>query len=71
MAATDTTPMLTVVTVLRDGRYVIHPTDALPGNACGELIGAHMALRGNHYADDVARLVVIDRERVTEHEPRP
>jgi hypothetical protein len=40
MAANQATPMLTVVTVLKGGRHVIHQTDALPGNAGGVLIGA-------------------------------
>jgi hypothetical protein len=68
MAAIQTTPMLTVVTVLRDGRHILHQTDAIHG-ASGVLIGAHMALRGKHYGEEVARFVVIDRGNVTEHEP--
>ena len=65
------TNMLTVITVLRDGRHVVHQTDAFPGTVSGVLVGAHIALREHTYRDEVARFVVIDRDRVTEHEVTP
>jgi hypothetical protein len=60
--------MITVVTVLEDGRHIVHQIDALPGHVSGVLIGAHLALRGHHYGDQVRRFVVVDRASVTEHD---
>jgi hypothetical protein len=60
---------LTVITVLRDGRHVIHQTaGTVPGNA-GVRIGAHLVLRQRDHGDDVATFVIVHGATVTEHQP--
>lgn len=60
---------LTILTVLRDGSHVIYQTtENMPGQA-GVRIGAHIALRREHYGEDLATVVVVHGATVTEHQP--
>ena len=64
-----TAKFLTIVTCLRDGTHVIHQTtDTLPGHT-GVRIGAHIALRQKDHGEDVATVVIVHGDTVTEHRP--
>jgi predicted RNA binding protein YcfA (HicA-like mRNA interferase family) len=60
---------LTILTVLRDGSHVLYQTtDTLPGHT-GVRIGSHIALRQKDYGGDVATVVIVHGDTVTEHRP--
>jgi len=60
---------LTIITVLRDGSHVLHQSlDPLPGHTSIR-IGAHIALRQKDHGSDVATVVIVHGDTVTEHRP--